>query len=214
MRMPSFSLPAERRRFEVRGVVQGVGFRPFVWDLAVARGLTGFVLNDGRGVIVEAEGDAVALDDFELALVREAPSVARVDRVNTARLLPVGGQEFVVASSRVEGTGALVPPDLATCDECLRELFDSGDRRHRYPFINCTHCGPRFTIVAALPCDRHNTTMAAFAMCVECRREYEDPVLGTGAFMPSPSPAPDAARDSPCRSSRRWSLCTAERFSP
>jgi len=175
MRMPSFSLPAERRRFEVRGVVQGVGFRPFVWDLAVARGLTGFVLNDGRGVIVEAEGDAVALDDFESALVREAPSVARVDRVNTARLLPVGGQEFVVASSKVEGTGALVPPDLATCDECLRELFDSGDRRHRYPFINCTHCGPRFTIVAALPYDRHNTTMAAFAMCVECRREYEDP---------------------------------------
>ncbi len=175
MRIHRFPLPAERRRFEVRGVVQGVGFRPFVSGLAVARGLTGFVLNDGRGVIVEAEGDPAALDDLAQALVRQAPSMARIDGVNIAPLLPVGAREFIVARSKAGGTGALIPPDLATCDECLRELFDPDDRRHRYAFINCTHCGPRFTIVAALPYDRANTTMAAFAMCADCRREYEDP---------------------------------------
>jgi hydrogenase maturation protein HypF len=165
----------ERRRIRVRGVVQGVGFRPFVHRLATARRLGGFVLNDGEGVVVEVEGPASALDDFVSALELEAPPLARVEGIAAETVPPIGTRAFVVEASRATGRTALVPPDVATCDACLAELFDPRDRRYRYPFLNCTDCGPRFTIVRAVPYDRPSTTMAGFPLCDDCRREYEDP---------------------------------------
>ncbi len=166
----------ERRRIRVRGIVQGVGFRPFVYGVALHHGLTGFVLNDGEGVLVEAEGDAGALDDFVRALREEAPPLARVDGVEARTIEPVGEGAFSIRASAATGRTALIPADVATCDDCLRELFDPGDRRYRYPFTNCTQCGPRFTIVRSVPYDRARTTMAGFALCDNCLREYEDPL--------------------------------------
>ena len=165
----------ERRRLRVRGVVQGVGFRPFVYGLADRHGLAGFVLNDGDGVVIDAEGDVHSLDTFALRLRDTAPELARVDSIDVEPLRPTGGSGFAIATSANGGSSALIPPDVATCGECLRELFDPADRRYRYPFVNCTRCGPRFTIVRAVPYDRANTTMAGFPMCDDCRREYEDP---------------------------------------
>ncbi len=164
-----------RRRFRIRGVVQGVGFRPFVYGLAVRHGLRGFVLNDGDGVVVEAEGDEATLARFADALRSEAPGLARVDEVVADSLAPSGEGEFRIVASHPTGATALIPPDVATCDDCLRELFDPSDRRYRYPFLNCTQCGPRFTIVRGVPYDRARTTMRSFELCADCRREYEDP---------------------------------------
>jgi hydrogenase maturation protein HypF len=169
------TVAVERRRFRVRGVVQGVGFRPFVFGLAQRHGLTGFVLNDGDGVVIEAEGGAEELERFAAALVEEAPMLARVTSVAADVVRPVGEDDFRVAPSEATSATALVPSDVATCDDCLRELFDPTDRRYRYPFVNCTQCGPRFTIVRTVPYDRPNTTMARFPLCADCRREYEDP---------------------------------------
>jgi hydrogenase maturation protein HypF len=169
---------SERRRYHVRGVVQGVGFRPFVFGLATWHGLVGFVLNDGEGVVIEAEGETSSLDSFAASLVRDAPALARVATLTTERVEPIGEASFSVAASRTRAGSratALVPPDVATCDDCMRELFDPADRRYLYPFVNCTLCGPRFTIVRAVPYDRQNTTMAGFPLCPDCRREYEDP---------------------------------------
>jgi hydrogenase maturation protein HypF len=166
----------ERRRFRVGGVVQGVGFRPFVFGLAHRHQLGGFVLNDGTGVIIEAEGSRDALSAFAVALRAEAPTLARVDSLDATRLPALGERSFRIELSSGGGrASALIPPDVATCDDCLRELFDPADRRYRYPFVNCTQCGPRFTIVRSVPYDRANTTMAGFPLCAECRREYEDP---------------------------------------
>ena len=165
----------ERRRFRVKGVVQGVGFRPFVYGLAQRRGLGGFVLNDGEGVVIEAEGNPAELDSFAASLREEAPELARVNSLAVERLRASGQGEFEILPSSATGTSALIPPDVATCDECLHELFDPADRRYHYAFVNCTRCGPRFTIVRSVPYDRANTTMAGFPMCADCRREYEDP---------------------------------------
>jgi hydrogenase maturation protein HypF len=165
----------ERRRFRITGVVQGVGFRPFVYGLAHRQGLGGFVLNDGEGVVIEAEGMPVALDGFATSLREEAPALARVNGLSVERLHASGQGGFEILPSSAAGTAALIPPDVATCDDCLRELFDPADRRYRYAFVNCTRCGPRFTIVRSVPYDRANTTMAGFLMCADCRREYEDP---------------------------------------
>jgi hydrogenase maturation protein HypF len=179
----------ERRRFVVTGIVQGVGFRPFVHGLAMRTGLAGFVFNDGRGVVIEVEGKPDALDSFAAALPVEAPALARVDEVSATRVEPVGTLGFAIAPSRAGAAEALVPPDTATCDDCLRELFDPADRRYRYPFVNCTQCGPRFTIVRRVPYDRANTTMAGFEMCAACRREYEDPL--NRRFHAEPIACPD-----------------------
>ena len=178
----------ERREFRVNGVVQGVGFRPFVYGLARRHELAGFVLNDGSGVAIEAEGDAGSLDAFAAALTREAPGLARIESVRMRPLALRGEGEFVIAASAATGRTALVPPDVATCEDCLRELLDPADRRHRYPFTNCTQCGPRFTIVRAVPYDRPNTTMAGFPLCTDCRREYEDP--GDRRFHAEPIACP------------------------
>jgi hydrogenase maturation protein HypF len=166
----------QRRRLRVTGVVQGVGFRPFVFGLARRHGLGGFVRNDGQGVLIEVEGDARALDLFDSALVAEAPPLAKISALTASEIEPRGEPVFTVAESDAAGERtALVPPDVATCEDCLRELFDPADRRYLYPFINCTNCGPRFTIVRGVPYDRARTTMAAFELCPDCRREYEDP---------------------------------------
>ncbi len=171
----STALVRERRRLRARGIVQGVGFRPFVHRLAGRLDLAGFVLNDGEGVVIEVEGSREALDVFAAALVEEAPALARIDSVATEALPVRGERGFAIAESRAVGRTALIPPDVATCDDCQRELFDPADRRYRYPFLNCTQCGPRFTIVRAVPYDRQATTMAGFPLCGDCRREYEDP---------------------------------------
>jgi hydrogenase maturation protein HypF len=169
-------MTSERRRFRVAGLVQGVGFRPFVYGLARRHGLGGFVLNDGSGVVVEAEGPAAALDDFARELREDAPALARVESVAAEPVQPLDEREFRIETSvAAAGRTALVPADVATCKDCLRELFDPADRRYRYPFVNCTQCGPRFTIVVGAPYDRPLTTMAGFPLCADCRREYEDP---------------------------------------
>ncbi len=178
----------ERRRIVVEGIVQGVGFRPFVHRLADRHGLDGFVLNDGRGVVVEAEGDQSALRRFADALSREAPPLASVEAVSSEPLAARGEPGFRIAASAGGEATALIAPDVATCGDCLRELWDPADRRHRYPFVNCSHCGPRFTIVLRPPYDRANTTMARFEMCHACKAEYEDP--GDRRFHAEPIACP------------------------
>ncbi|MFB9474595.1 carbamoyltransferase HypF [Nonomuraea salmonea] len=166
-----------RVRVRVEGLVQGVGFRPFVCGLAGTYGVSGFVGNDPGGVFIEAEGEPGRLEAFTAGLTGQAPPLALVERVSVEAAEPVGEPGFrIVPSRRGERPNpALVPPDAGTCAACLRELRDPGDRRHRYAFANCTGCGPRFTIVTGVPYDRCATTMADFAMCAACAREYGDP---------------------------------------
>ncbi|WP_327319777.1 carbamoyltransferase HypF [Streptomyces sp. NBC_01235] len=165
-----------RRRVTVRGVVQGVGFRPYLYGLATELALAGHVTNTAEGVVVEVEGAASAVAGFCDRIAAQAPPLARVESVHHQEMPPVGGTAFTILASRTDGPArTLVSPDSATCADCLAELADPADRRYRHPFVNCTHCGPRFTIVTDVPYDRANTTMAGFAMCPDCAREYEDP---------------------------------------
>ena len=165
-----------RAGVRVEGVVQGVGFRPFVYSLAISLGLTGLVGNDVDGVFAEVEGDAEAVAKFLALLEQQAPPLARIDRVTSTRLRPQGSAQFVIAASEHSGERrALISADSATCADCLRELADPADRRYRYPFVNCTNCGPRFTIVTGVPYDRALTTMSSFRMCEQCAAEYHDP---------------------------------------
>jgi len=173
---PDEQLVSRRLRVHVTGVVQGVGFRPFAYGLARRHELGGFVLNDGAGVVIEAEGPPERLDAFVRALRDQAPPLARVDAVTAETVAARGERGFAIVASTAAARSALIPPDVATCDACLRELFDPADRRYRYPFVNCTQCGPRFTIVRRVPYDRPLTTMAGFPLCADCRREYEDPL--------------------------------------
>ncbi|WP_316528728.1 carbamoyltransferase HypF [Kitasatospora brasiliensis] len=166
----------ERRRVAVRGLVQGVGFRPFVHGLAGRLGLAGSVTNTGEGVLVEIEGGRDALDAFCRRVAGDAPPLAQVHSVEHTPLAVTGDTGFRIVPSRADGPRAtLIPPDTATCADCLAELDDPADRRHRHPFISCTNCGPRHTIVTGLPYDRAGTTMAGFPMCPDCEREYTDP---------------------------------------
>ena len=166
----------------VTGIVQGVGMRPFVYREAMAHGICGWVLNAGDGVHIEAHACAEAVDGFVAALSEHAPAAARVERVDIADLEPGGWgaadeQGFrIVASQDQTAHTTLVSPDIATCDDCLRELFNPADRRYHYPFINCTNCGPRFTIIRSLPYDRAATSMDCFPMCPKCAAEYADPL--------------------------------------
>ena len=169
--------------------MQGVGFRPYVYRLATSLALDGFVLNDARGVLIEAEGASVAIDELLGRLAAEAPPLATVERLSTTELAPGGERGFTIAvSDDAREPAALVAPDTATCGDCLAELADPADRRFRYPFVNCTNCGPRFTIVRGVPYDRALTTMAGFAMCALCRGEYEDP--GNRRFHAEPNACP------------------------
>jgi hydrogenase maturation protein HypF len=165
-----------RQRVLVRGIVQGVGFRPFVWSLAGRLGLDGFVRNSSGAVIVEVEGHPSAIASFVAAVRREAPPLAQVTSVESGEVPPRRLPGFVIVDSAiVEGEHQPLSPDAATCTECLAELFDPADRRYLHPFVNCTNCGPRFTIIEDIPYDRARTTMRHFPMCPRCRLEYEDP---------------------------------------
>jgi hydrogenase maturation protein HypF len=169
-------MAAAALRFQIRGVVQGVGFRPFVYRIAVKSGLRGYVTNTMGNVTIHVEGDAEAIRRFRELFRAELPPAAKVARVSEKRVAPEGFPRFTIKKSEPSGVAlSSIPPDIASCPACLRELFDPKDRRRGYPFINCTNCGPRFTIVGRLPYDRENTSMSAFPLCAHCRREYEDP---------------------------------------
>lgn len=177
------------RRIDVRGVVQGVGFRPWVYRLALEEGLTGRVFNDAEGVRIEAFGSSRALDVFVARLAEATPPASEIRSLRTRDLPPEASAAFEIAPSREDGVRRFsIPPDLPTCPDCLVELFDPDDRRFRYPFLNCTSCGPRFTIARGVPYDRAATTMAPFAMCGACRREYETP--GDRRFHAQPNACP------------------------
>jgi hydrogenase maturation protein HypF len=180
----------QRRRIRVTGIVQGVGFRPFVFALAARCALTGFVGNDSQGVFIEVEGSPTALETFQAALVTEAPPLAHVVAVSAEnRTLQYDAAFTIVHSQAQSDAGTLVAPDVSICDDCLNELTDSADRRYQYAFINCTNCGPRFTIITDIPYDRPLTTMADFALCVRCQAEYDDPT--NRRFHAQPNACPD-----------------------
>jgi hydrogenase maturation protein HypF len=182
---------AIRRSIFVQGIVQGVGFRPHVHGLASRLGLGGFVRNQADGVRIEVEGPPAAVDRFEAGLGSHPPPLARIERVEAFSRAPVGQTTFCIeASDHATAKGpVVVSPDAATCGACLRELFDPADRRYRYPFINCTDCGPRLTIIRGAPYDRERTTMAGFAMCASCRAEYDDPAGRRFHAQPNACPA-------------------------
>jgi hydrogenase maturation protein HypF len=166
----------ERRAVAVQGVVQGVGFRPFVYGLASRLQLCGFVKNRSGGVLIEVEGDSQSLNSFLRAIAEQLPSLAHISAISWESRSPQGERAFRIETSDHEAAaGIFVSPDVAVCEDCLRELFDPADRRYLYPFLNCTNCGPRLTIIRSAPYDRVNTTMLDFAMCLPCRKEYEDP---------------------------------------
>jgi hydrogenase maturation protein HypF len=173
---PTDFLETKRIKVTVLGAVQGVGFRPFVYRLATQLRLNGWVLNSSQGVFVEAEGPAKALNEFLDRLENEKPPLAIIQSIEFSFLDAVGYDQFEIRFSEQSGRKmALILPDVATCSDCQRELLDPSDRRYRYPFTNCTNCGPRFSIIEALPYDRPNTSMKRFKMCPDCEREYHDP---------------------------------------
>ncbi|MBW3615026.1 MAG: carbamoyltransferase HypF [Actinobacteria bacterium] len=185
------AVPVQRRRLRVRGTVQGVGFRPFVYRHALALGLSGHVYNDNQGVLVEVEGPAPAVAELCRVVAQAPPPLSRVDAVESTELPPTGRDVgFVIRASAEEGAAAVpVSVDTGTCAECLADIRDPTNRRYRYPFTNCTNCGPRYTIVRSVPYDRPATTMAAFTMCADCQREYDDPADRRFHAQPNACPA-------------------------
>jgi hydrogenase maturation protein HypF len=166
----------ERRAIVIRGIVQGVGFRPFVYSLAARLSLGGFVKNQTGSVLIEVEGEPLALNRFLTELAAQPPPLSQIDQVTWGQEAPKGERRFHIESSAADPSGDIfISPDVATCKDCLAELLDPADRRFGYPFLNCTNCGPRLTIIKGAPYDRQRTTMAAFPMCNACRAEYEDP---------------------------------------
>src|SRR6266545_7221818 len=166
-----------RLRVVIRGAVQGVGFRPFVYRLATELGLAGWVNNSPQGVFIGVEGDQVELKSFLLRIEREKPPRSFIQNLESSFLDPKGFTGFEIRESDSAGEKtALVLPDIAVCPDCLNDISGPNNRRHRYPFTNCTNCGPRFSIIESLPYDRANTTMKKFVMCAECAEEYENPL--------------------------------------
>ena len=165
-----------RKAIEIAGIVQGVGFRPFIYRLAIENHLTGFITNTAAGVSIEVEGAAEAVEAFLARLPQEVPPLARITSIEFRIGSTVNDIDFHILPSRAgEERTVLISPDVAICDDCLAELLNPADRRFRYPFINCTNCGPRYTIVRDIPYDRAKTSMAVFPMCPDCQREYDDP---------------------------------------
>jgi hydrogenase maturation protein HypF len=168
--------PISRLQIQVRGTVQGVGFRPFVYKLACTLGLSGHVFNSTAGVTIEIEGSESALDDFLKMLRNDPPQLAEVQEVTVSNIASLGVAGFSILPSREEeGIVALVPADAGTCDACWQDFGDPHNRRFGYPFTNCTHCGPRYTIIQGIPYDRSSTIMSTFTMCRACAAEYADP---------------------------------------
>ncbi len=180
----------DRRAIAVSGVVQGVGFRPFVYGLASDLRLRGFVKNSAGSVLIEVEGEPGNIDRFLHELATGHPPLARIDSLRCTVQPPRGDPTFRIEQSQVSDSGSIfISPDIATCDSCLAELFDPRDRRYRYPFLNCTNCGPRLTIITGSPYDRERTSMAGFPMCALCRSEYDDPL--DRRFHAQPTACPD-----------------------
>jgi hydrogenase maturation protein HypF len=180
----------KRIKIKIQGAVQGVGFRPFIYRLAAELQLKGWVINSSQGVFIEAEGNLPELESFLVRIYKEKPPQAFIQSLEHSLLDPAGYRKFEIRQSEETGKKtALVLPDIATCPDCLREIFDPGDRRYYYPFTNCTNCGPRFSIIEALPYDRLNTTMKKFPMCERCRSEYENPA--DRRFHAQPNACPD-----------------------
>ena len=199
--------PASQRarlKLTVRGAVQGVGFRPFVFRLAAELGLAGWVNNSSQGVFIEVEGSHPALEQFLLRLEQEKPPRSFIQSLEASWLDAIGFKNFEIRPSETGGNKtALVLPDIATCPDCLREIFDPQNRRNRYPFTNCTHCGPRFSIIESLPYDRANTSMKGFVMCPQCQAEYDDP--RDRRFHAQPNACPECG---PCL--EFWRGCVRE----
>jgi len=163
-------------RIHINGIVQGVGFRPFVYGLTEKLNLNGWVRNTSAGVDIQVDGTEATLKEFARALEHDAPPLALIASLEVATCPPNGFSSFeIIHSEPIPGAFQPISPDVSICDDCLRELFDENDRRYRYPFINCTNCGPRLTIIKDIPYDRPKTTMAPFELCSECAAEYEDP---------------------------------------
>ncbi|WP_459859757.1 carbamoyltransferase HypF, partial [Desulfuromonas carbonis] len=180
----------QRQRITIEGIVQGVGFRPFVFQIARKWGISGWVRNDSRGVTVEAEGPLPKLAGFLWSLRSDIPPLAAISRFELAEIPATGERGFaILASAAGADLGAQIAPDSTVCPDCLAELLDPADRRYRYPFINCTNCGPRYSIVTGVPYDRPRTTMAAFTMCRDCRAEYDDPA--SRRFHAQPNACPE-----------------------
>jgi hydrogenase maturation protein HypF len=164
-------------KIQIKGIVQGVGFRPFVYSLALQNDLTGWVRNSSSGVEIEINGTSPNLENFLAVLRNSPPPLSRIDTFNVEETTNNEYKEFtIIESNSMEGEFLPISPDYSICDDCLRELFDPQDRRYRYPFINCTNCGPRFTIIKDIPYDRPKTTMASFEMCDQCFKEYKNPL--------------------------------------
>ncbi len=179
-----------RARVTVRGAVQGVGFRPFIFRLASRHGLAGWVSNSPQGVFIEVEGGLSEVEHFLLRIERDRPPLSFIQSLESVYLDPVGYHAFEIRPSDTSGEKtALVLPDIATCPDCLRELFDPANRRFGYPFTNCTHCGPRFSIIEALPYDRPNTSMRRFTLCDQCQAEYDNPLDRRFHAQPNACPA-------------------------
>ncbi len=166
----------KRAEIGITGIVQGIGFRPFIYNLAQKHLIRGWVLNNEKGVLIDAESEDGNLDRFIQDIPKLAPPLARIESFDVKYLEPLGYTTFEIRKSEeAQEKFVLISPDVATCDQCLSELFSPQNFRYRYPFINCTLCGPRFTIIQDIPYDRHKTTMAPFIMCPVCQKEYEDP---------------------------------------
>src|ERR1700722_18180438 len=184
-----------RKRIEIRGIVQGVGFRPFIYRIAKRFDIGGWVVNASNGVVIEAEGGDSDFDDFLQALRMEVPHLARIDQLTLSDQAPRGEHDFRIQDSIVEQSGpgsgrfSLAPPDTATCADCAADFTARDNRRFGYPFTNCTNCGPRYSIIRDIPYDRPNTTMAAFLMCARCQAEYDDPL--NRRFHAEPNACPD-----------------------
>ncbi|PSM48850.1 carbamoyltransferase HypF [Chroococcidiopsis sp. CCALA 051] len=170
------SILKQRLHVTIRGAVQGVGFRPFIYRLATELGLVGWVNNSAQGVLVDVEGTQAQLQNFLLRIEQQKPPRSIIQSLESKFLAPIGYQQFEIRTSTGGEKSATILPDLATCSDCLREIFNKSDRRYGYPFTNCTNCGPRFSIIEALPYDRANTTMKKFQMCIHCQSEYENPL--------------------------------------
>src|SRR5690349_10877239 len=183
----------ERQRLLVQGAVQGVGFRPFIYRLAAEIGIQGWVSNSAQGVVIEAEAPRPRLETFLAQIETQKPPHSSIQRILVEPIPAtgmIGEVAFEIRESSTAGErSTIILPDLGTCPDCLREMLDPADRRYRYPFTNCTHCGPRYSIIERLPYDRPNTTMRAFVMCAQCRAEYENPM--DRRFHAQPIACPD-----------------------
>lgn len=179
----------KRIRLEIEGIVQGVGFRPFIYRLARRQRLAGWVMNTPSGVVVEVQGQANVLNGFVDSIPKEAPPLAVINTIAVKEKKPITATDFIIKESDGHGSAVQIAPDLGICPDCTQELFDPHDRRYRYPFINCTNCGPRFTIVKDIPYDRKFTTMASFGMCDACRSEYLDPTNRRFHAQPNACPS-------------------------